>query len=103
MGFKLIKSDKKDIKLLDNNTFITFLLENHKSILITRSKSMMGDGISIPESPPENKKEFDFFFDEKKDAARKEVVYDLNNGIMGGQEKSNEERIVDRRRKGKPQ
>ena len=104
MSFKLVKSDKKALQVVDNTTFITFLLENHKKILVERSReieSIVG-GIYIPEPVLENKKEFDFFFDEKRDAAKKEAIKDLDDGIISKTQEKKDAVVVDRRKvKGK--
>lgn len=98
MGFKLIKQEKREIDLLDNSSFISFLLEEHNKILFTRSKNIDVDDNSIPSVLDESKKEFDFFWDEKKESARKDAIYDLEHSIIERPVIQNEEQVVDRRR-----
>jgi len=98
MGFKLVRQEKKEIDLLDDSSFILFLLEEHNKILSTRSKNIHVDDNSIPSSLFESKKEFDFFWDEKKESARKDAIYDLEHSIIKKPVIQNEEQVVDRRR-----
>jgi len=97
MAFKLIKQEKKKEAIIDNNSFMTYLLDNHKSILNSRSKIMDLDNRSIPDAIEESKEEFDFFLDEKKEARRKEAIEDIENSIIN-QPSKKDEQIVDRRK-----
>ena len=97
MAFKLIKQEKKKEAIVDNSSFMTYLLDNHKSILNSRSKIMDLDNRSIPDAIEENKEEFDFFLDEKKEARRKEAIEDIENSIINEPSKKDEQ-IVDRRK-----
>jgi len=97
MGFKLVKQERKKEVTLDNSSFLSFLLENHNNILKSRSNSIDLDNRSILEPRVENKKEFDFFLDEKKEARRKEAIEDIENSIIN-QPSKKDEQIVDRRK-----
>ena len=97
MGFKLVKQERKKEATLDNSSFLNFLLENHNNILKSRSNSIDLDNRSILEPMVENKKEFDFFLDEKKEARRKEAIEDIENSIIN-QPSKKDEQIVDRRK-----
>ena len=97
MGFKLVNQEKKKEATIDNSSFLTFLLDNHNEILKSRSKSIDLDNRSILEPGVENKKEFDFFLDEKKEAIRKEAIEDIEKGIIN-QPSKKDEQIVDRRK-----
>jgi hypothetical protein len=97
MAFKLIKQEKKKETTIDNSSFIAYLLDNHKSILNSRSKNVDLDNRSILDVREENKEEFDFFLDEKKEAKRKEAIEDIENSIINEPSKKDEQ-IVDRRK-----
>jgi len=97
MGFKLVKQERKKEVTLDNSSFLSFLLENHNNILKSRSNSIDLDNRSILEPRVENKKEFDFFLDEKKEARRKEAIEDIENSIIN-QPSKKDDQIVDRRK-----
>jgi hypothetical protein len=97
MAFKLIKQEKKKEATIDNSSFIAYLLDNHKSILNSRSKNVDLDNRSILDVREENKEEFDFFLDEKKEAKRKEAIEDIENSIINEPSKKDEQ-IVDRRK-----
>jgi hypothetical protein len=52
MGFKLVKQEKKEVDLLDNNRFILFLLEDHNNKISKRSLDLLVDDNSIPSASP---------------------------------------------------
>ena len=97
MAFKLIKQEVKKTHSLTNEEFLNFLLENHK--INTRSKDP--DIISILDPLEEKNKNFDFFKDEKKDLAREQAIFDIENSIIDKKEIHNEPQneIVDRRKR----
>ena len=98
MGFKLVRQEKKELELLDDDSFMSFLLEEHNKYLSTRTQNIHVDDNSIPSGLSESKKEFDFFWDEKKESARKDAIYDLEHSIIKRPVIQNEEQVVDRRR-----
>lgn len=98
MGFKLVKVERKESLRIDDNSFMSFLLEEHNRCLSTRSQNIHVDNNSIPSASSESKKEFDFFWDEKKESARKDAIYDLEHSIIERPVIQNEEQVVDRRR-----
>ena len=98
MAFKLIKQEKKKQGLVDDKTLIAFLLEDHNNKISTRSLNVLVDDNSIPAQVPESKKEFDFFLDEKKDEARRQAIYDLENSIINKPVIQKEAQVVDRRK-----
>ena len=97
MAFKLIKQEKKK-SIVDDTTFIAFLLEDHNNKISTRSLDLLVDDNSIPASQHESKKEFDFFLDEKKVEARRQAIYDLENSIIDKPVIQKEEQVVDLRK-----
>ena len=97
MAFKLIKQEKKK-SIVDDTTFITFLLEDHNNKISTRSLDLLVDDNSIPVRSDESKKDFDFFLDEKKVEARRQAIYDLENSIIDKPVIQKEEQVVDRRK-----
>jgi hypothetical protein len=98
MGFKLVKQEKKEVDLLDNDRFILFLLEDHNNKISKRSLDLPVDDNSIPSASPKSKKEFDFFWDEKKESARKDAIHDLEHSIIERPVIQKEEQVVDRRK-----
>jgi hypothetical protein len=98
MAFKLIKQEKKKQVPVDDKTLIAFLLEDHNHKISTRSLNVLVDDNSIPAQVPESKKEFDFFLDEKKDEARRQAIYDLENSIINKPVIQKEAQVVDRRK-----
>lgn len=98
MGFKLIKQErKKESSLLSNEDFIGFLLEDHDKTIKQRLSIIDLDDNSIPEEENKNKKDFDFFSDEKTDAIRKQAIEDIEKSIINEPQKENEQ-VVDRRK-----
>lgn len=98
MGFKLVKVEKKESTGIDNERFMSFLLEEHNKVLSTRSLNLPVDDNSIPSGLSESKKEFDFFWDENKESARKDVIQDLEASIIKLPVIQKEEQVVDRRK-----
>ena len=98
MGFKLVKVEKKESTRIDNGSFISFLLEDHNNKVSKRSLNLPVDDNSIPGGLSESKKEFDFFWDENKESARKDVIRDLEASIIKIPVIQKEEQVVDRRK-----
>lgn len=103
MAFKFINREQKETKNLTNEALVSFLLENHKQILSTRSPSgkelsETSDDISIPNSEIKNKKEFDFFYDEGVESARQDVLADLEIGTIVNTPLTDDVVVVDRRK-----
>ena len=101
MGFKIIKQEAKKNITISNEEFLSFLLEHHNSILRLRSLNIDLDNNSIPTPVEEKNKNFDFFKDEKKDLAREQAIFDIENSIINKKEIHNESQneIIDRRRR----
>jgi hypothetical protein len=101
MGFKIIKQEIKKNITLSNKEFLNFLLEHHNSILRLRSLNIDLDNNSIPTPVEEKNKNFDFFKDEKKDLAREQAIFDIENSIIDKKEIHNESQneIIDRRKR----
>jgi hypothetical protein len=98
MGFKLVKVEKKVTTGIDDESFISFLLEDHNNKVFKRSPDLLVDDDSIPSGLSESKKEFDFFWDENKESARKDVIRDLEASIIKIPVIQKEEQVVDRRK-----
>jgi hypothetical protein len=101
MGFKIIKQEAKKSSNLSNKEFLSFLLEDHKIKLDIRSQDKDLNNISILKPPEEKNKNFDFFKDEKKDLAREQAIFDIENSIIDKKEIHNESQneIIDRRKR----
>ncbi len=98
MPFKLVRS-AKPLSLLTNQVFLSSLLENHKEVLNRRGSESLArrnnsDNDSIPPQEKESKFIFDFFYDEKIEAAKQSVLSDLEDRTIS----SSVEPIIDRRR-----
>jgi len=100
MGFKFLKrEEKKNSSLsISNEEFINFLLENHNNIKL-KIKDNLIDDISIPSTSEEKNNFFDFLKDEKKELAREQAIFDIENSIIDKKEIKNDDQIVDRRKK----
>lgn len=98
MGFKLVRVEKKESTVIDDESFIAFLLEDHNNKVFKRSLNLPVDDNSIPSGLSESKKEFDFFWDEKKESARKDVIRDLETSNIKIPVIQKEEQVVDRRK-----
>lgn len=101
MGFKIIRQEVKKTSIVNNEEFINFLLENHNTMLKLRSISIDLDNNSIPALVEEKNKNFDFFYDESRDMARKEAIFDIENSIIDRKEVQTEDKdeVVDRRKR----
>jgi hypothetical protein len=101
MGFKIIKQEAKKNTALTNEELLSFLLENHNSIVKLRSLNIDLDNNSILDLPEEKNKNFDFFYNEPRDIARKQAVSDIENSIIEKKEIQTEDKneVVDRRKR----
>ena len=99
MGFKFLKREEKKNSSsgISNEEFINFLLEDHN--IRTKIKDNLVDDISIPSALEEKNNFFDFLKDEKKELAREQAIFDIENSIIDKKEVKNDDQVVDRRKK----
>lgn len=100
MGFKFLKREEKKNSSsgISNEEFINFLLEDHNNTK-TKNKNILVDNISIPSASEEKNIFFDFLKDEKKELAREQAIFDIENSIIDKKEVKNDDQVVDRRKK----
>lgn len=101
MGFKLIRVEKKPL-VSDNADFLSFLLGQHDEVMLRRSG--LHDKVVIETLPVADKKideNFDFFLDEKKELAKKQVLEDIELETSIKKDKIFDTSIVIDRRKQK--
>lgn len=100
MGFKFLKKEEKKNSSsgISNEEFVSFLLEDHNSIR-AKIKDNLVDNISIPSASEEKNNFFDFLKDEKKELAREQAIFDIENSIINKKEVKDEDQVVDRRKK----
>lgn len=100
MGFKFLKREEKKNSSsgISNEEFINFLLEDHNNTKI-KIKDNPVDNISIPSALEEKNNFFDFLKDEKKELAREQAIFDIENSIIDKKEVKNDDQVVDRRKK----
>lgn len=100
MSFKILKQERQKVDPVDDEEFIEFLYRDH----LSRVTSPVGDltlssgSMYIPPPAEENKKDFDFFHDENKEAARKDIISDLESGNIYKDKKKSDDEVIDRRK-----
>ena len=97
MSFKILKQERQKVDPVSDEDLIDFLYEDHISRSTSVGELPLSSGSSyILDQEEKNKKDFDFFYEEKNEKARKDIISDLESGNIYKDKKTSESDVVDR-------